>query len=516
MLRIIHHVTRRPAGSSLPCSPEGGELAMVWLSAKPLVVAVVLAAGVSGVALGQSAAQGATAQPSGPRAGVLTQVSSDPYTNSSAQHATETEPDTYSAGTTVVSAFQVARFSDGGADNVGWATSTDNGTTWKHGFLPGLTTSDGGTYARASDAAVAFDAKHHTWLISTLDITASIDTPATTVSLSTDGLTWSTPVLSTGNNGESYDKNWITCDDTATSPHYGNCYVEADVTGNNNQIVMATSHDGGHTWSKEVSPAGTPSGLGGQPLVQPNGTVVVPYSENEGDIRSFTSTNGGTSWTASVLVATVTSAADTGMRSGPLPSATIDASGKVYVVWEDCRFRTGCTANDIVLATSTNGKTWSAVARIPIDATTSSADHFIPGIGADPATSGATAKLGLYYYFYPNAGCSTSTCTLEEGYVSSTSGGATWSAPRTLTGPMSLSWLAQAGGVMVGDYQACAVHSGTATGVFAVGAAPSGSKLKQAMDTAGPLPITGGALAASTAGSQPLTNSQPTTHPTAR
>src|SRR5437763_4751158 len=70
----------------------------------------------------------------------LLQVSSDPYTNSTSQHQTEVEPDSYSNGSTIVTAIQVGRFTDGGASNIGWATSTDNGTTWKNGFLPGTTT----------------------------------------------------------------------------------------------------------------------------------------------------------------------------------------------------------------------------------------------------------------------------------------------------------------------------------------------------------------------------------------
>lgn len=68
-----------------------------------------------------------------PKAEKLTQVSSDPYTNKSSQHKTEVEPDTYSYGSTIVSAFQVGRFTTGGSSNIGWATSGDNGKTWTHG-----------------------------------------------------------------------------------------------------------------------------------------------------------------------------------------------------------------------------------------------------------------------------------------------------------------------------------------------------------------------------------------------
>ncbi len=93
-----------------------------------------------------------------PQAEKLLQLSSDPYTNKSSQHKTEVEPDTFSYGSTIVSAFQVGRFVTGGSSSIGWATSTDNGKTWKHGFLPGTTVYAGGTLLRISDAAVAYDA----------------------------------------------------------------------------------------------------------------------------------------------------------------------------------------------------------------------------------------------------------------------------------------------------------------------------------------------------------------------
>jgi hypothetical protein len=77
----------------------------------------------------------------------------------------------------------------------------------------------------------------------------------------------------------------------------------------------------------------------------------------------------------------------------------------VYVVWEDCRFRASCSTNDLVYSTSSTGLEWSKVTRIPIDAVTSTVDHFIPGIGIDPATSGTTAHIALHYYFYPVSNC---------------------------------------------------------------------------------------------------------------
>src|SRR5713226_4770907 len=71
--------------------------------------------------------------------GTLLPLSSDPFTNSTSQHATEVEPDTLASGSTFVSAFQVGRFFNGGASDIGFATSTNGGTGFKNGFLPGTT-----------------------------------------------------------------------------------------------------------------------------------------------------------------------------------------------------------------------------------------------------------------------------------------------------------------------------------------------------------------------------------------
>src|SRR5262249_5503464 len=163
------------------------------------------------------------------------------------------------------------------------------------------------------------------------------------------------------------------------------------------------------------------------------------------------------------------------LRSEPLPSAEVDGAGNVYVVWHDCRFRSGCSSNDIVMSTSSNGKNWSSVVRIPIDGTNSGVDHFIPGIGVDKSTQGGSAHLALTYYFYPVANCSFTTCKLEVGYVSSTNGGGTWTSPVTVAGPMKLKSLPSTTlGYMVGDYISTSIlGNGKADTVVAV--APKGT-----------------------------------------
>src|SRR5271163_2236003 len=69
----------------------------------------------------------------------LTQISTDTFTNTTSQHETEVEPASYAVGSTIVSVFQVGRFTDGGASDIGFSTSTDGGTTWTNGELPGIT-----------------------------------------------------------------------------------------------------------------------------------------------------------------------------------------------------------------------------------------------------------------------------------------------------------------------------------------------------------------------------------------
>jgi hypothetical protein len=412
-------------------------------------------------------------------------ISTDPYTNPDSQHATQVEPDTFAFGATVVSAFQTGRFFDGGASNVGWATSQDRGKTWVKGFLPSTTVNSTppGPYDRLSDPTVAYDAKHQVWLISTLGIDNGSG-KAVLVSRSTDGgLTWGAPVAVSTTTGF-YDKNWIACDNTQTSPHYGNCYTTWDDVNLGDRLLNSTSTDGGLTWGAKKTTANSGTGLGGQPLAQPGGKVIVPALSAFADrIIAYNSTDGGNSWSSTITVATISEHGVAGdLRTLPLPSAEVDGAGKVYAVWQDCRFRSGCSSNDIVMSTSTNGTTWTSPVRIPIDSTSSGVDHFIPGLAVDKKSSGSTARLALTYYFYPNASCTQSTCQLSVGFVSSIDGGASWSAPLTLAGPMKLTDLADTSqGVMVGDYISTSFAGAKAVPVFAVAKPKSGGVFDEAM-----------------------------------
>lgn len=418
----------------------------------------------------------------------LIKVSADRFTAAGFQHNTEVEPQTYSFGNTVISAFQVGRVGTQGvgSEDIGWSTSFDGGSTWQHGVLPGITKGQNpnNKYDAVSDPSVAFDAAHGVWLIASLPLSNSLPSlPAVLISRSTDALHWRHPV-GIAPNTQSADKDWVTCDDTPTSPFYGHCYVEWDEPAGGDLIMMSTSKDGGATWSAPKTTANGDGGLGGEPLVQPNGTVIVPAWGGIG-IMAFESTNGGMNWTGAVDVAQIFWNGDPGgIRSNPLPSASMDASGRIYVAWSDCRFRNNCSSNDIVYASSADGVNWSSVARVPIDPTTSGVDHLDPGFGVQPTTSGSSANIGVTFYFFPNENCSFSTCQLGVGFVSSSNGGQTWNAATTEAGPMRLSWLANSDiGYMVGDYITTAFVNATAFSVVAVAKRPSNGLFEESMYT---------------------------------
>src|SRR5919198_470588 len=102
----------------------------------------------------------------------LTRVSADPFTNTTSQHATEVEPDTFAYGSTVVAAYQVGRT-----------------------FNAGAFADPSSPYERVSDPSVAYDARHNTWMISSIPLLPNLVVPTIFVSLSTDGgATFGAPV----------------------------------------------------------------------------------------------------------------------------------------------------------------------------------------------------------------------------------------------------------------------------------------------------------------------------------
>ena len=410
---------------------------------------------------------------------VSRRLSVDLSSNPSSIHETGVEPEDASWGSTVVAVYQEGRFAKGGASSIGFSVSDDAGRTWQRGTLPGVTVESmpAGPESAASDPTVAYDAAHGVWLAGTLTLEPSGS--RVMVAHSSDGLHWSLPV--TAASGPALDKDWLTCDNGATSPHRGRCYVLYTDDAKNITVSQSTD-DGGVTWSAPVRAADLL--VGTQPAVLPDGTLVFVAGAFNGEegltgtIEGGLSIDGGATFTP-IVVARFDSAPLDPMRAISLPSLAIDGSGTLYAVWGDCRFRPSCSANDLVLSTSTDGITWTSPARIPIAPTSSSLSAMIPGLGAD---TDATGQLGLVYAYFTPGSCARHACALGIGFVRSADGGKTWTASQQLDAePMQMDWLPESNGRMVGDYFATAFADGRAVPVFALAIAPTASRLHEAI-----------------------------------
>jgi hypothetical protein len=402
---------------------------------------------------------------------VVRRLSIDPYKNPDSQHESAVEPDSFSNGSTVVTAFQVGRRANGAAANIGTAVSTDAGRTWKHGYLPGTTVNatPPGPEVGASDPAVAYDAVHGVWLVATLAIERSFS--HIYVARSTDGRSWSAPVDAAA--GDVLDKEWIACDNGAASPFHGRCYLEY-TDDQRNITVSQFSTDGGATWSPAVR-AGSIL-VGTQPAIRPDGTLVVVAGDYRGEAAlsgsmvALRSTDGGATFSR-IVVSDLQAADNDPMRAIALPSVDVDSNGTIYVVWHDCRFRSGCSGNDMVLSTSADGLTWTPPARIPLAPASSGRSFFIPGLAADPSRPGGLALV--YAYYYPG------TKLLGMGFAQ-TRDGKSWTTTRLDPQPIPTSWLPRAdGGRMVGDYFSVSYAGNRVVPVFSLAVPPLSGRMRQ-------------------------------------
>jgi hypothetical protein len=379
---------------------------------------------------------------------VTRQASRDPYDNGESQHETEVEPDSFAFGNTVVAVFQVGRVFDGGARITGLGP-------------------------RASDPVVTYDRRHGVWLAVSLVFGTGGSSLA--VNRSTNGLRWSKPVNAIATADFGQDKEWIACDNWPQSAFYGRCYLSySDIS--DPQVVQQFSSDGGLTWSAPATAPGHPGRTsvigdfapGVQPLVLPNGRVLVPYYD-DGYFSTLRSDDGGVTWTAQIAIAPARYHPNPGLRMTLLPTSAIGADGRAYVAWADCSFRPGCAANDIVYTSTTDGVSWTPAARIP----TRVADAELPGLDSDPTRPG---RLALTYYSLRGT-------SLDVRFVSSRNGGRTWSRSQLLNSrPVPVAGIARTTlGSMVGDYISTSFAGGRAVPVFVLAKPPRGTRLSEAV-----------------------------------
>ncbi len=175
-----------------------------------------------------------------------------------------------------------------------------------------------------------------------------------------------------------YDKEYIVCDLTPTSPFVNNLYVAW--TGPN----FSRSTDGGVTWSPSIS-YGDPS-IGGDfapdVCVAPDGGVCV--SSLGGSVLEFDrSTDGGVSFGYHAQVDTLGNGAS--INPPGFTSIAADLSpgprkGWLYIVWSDNK----SGDLDVYLSASRdNGATWTAPRRVNNDSLGNGKEQFWPWIAVD-------------------------------------------------------------------------------------------------------------------------------------
>lgn len=312
-----------------------------------------------------------------------------------------------------VAGFQVGRVDAGGDATNGYTVTFDGGKTWRNGTIPGLTRAHGGAYDRASDAVVAFGPDNTVYYSSLVfdDTTGGALQSAIVNNTSTDGgRTWGPVDVVQADPGAGLnDKNWVVVDQGGQGNHHlGRVYVVWDrVAG----VIAKYSDDRGKTWVP-ASPVYLPNvyaldGISAYPVVKPNGDLVVAFMTSVGPpavtARPGDELHEALSGISKVSVATfpAAGAVPTGVplppalvtsittftgnsvrhqRAGGLLAADVDPrTGRVYVVWEDGRYRSDA-ANDAVLSWSDDQVTWSAPVRLNRGPRDNNLDHYNPSV----------------------------------------------------------------------------------------------------------------------------------------
>ena len=255
------------------------------------------------------------------------------------------------------------------------------------------------------------------------------------------------------------DKPYIVAD-TGNSAHKGNLYVGwTQFTLSASELLFSRSTDGGKTWSKPITISSVP-GLprddngaleGFHGVVAPDGTLYTVWADRDG-IMMATSHDGGLTFTNDRRILKTGPAYFTveGIsRSDGFPQIGMNpVNGKLYVAWSD--FNNGDV--DVFVASSgDHGRSWNTPVRVNNDPIHNGKDQFFQWMAVDPV-SGAVNVI-----FYDRRENNRSiTVTLAR----STDDG------KTFTNWAFDSQAFQTDGEFIGDYLAIAAHGNKVFGAW--------------------------------------------------
>jgi Neuraminidase (sialidase) len=265
---------------------------------------------------------------------------------------------------------------------------------------------------------------------------------------------------------------WV--DHSATSPYKDRIYV---CWHNGNPQYVNTRTSTGWGTPKQISGAeSTGTAIGCDVKTNANGDAFVfwPTTGNSKIVMSK-STNGGSTWTTSVI-ATTKDSYDIGVPSFNSRRALIYVSAgayrtalknMVYATWTDLSGASGCTApanepGSNVSSTcksriwftrsADGGATWSAPAMVNNQA--SNNDQFNQWMGVDETTG---RLVVIYYDTVGDAGRKKT----DIWYQTSADDGATWSAATKISSAMTDETIAGAdSGNQYGDYNSLSIYAG--------------------------------------------------------
>jgi hypothetical protein len=371
----------------------------------------------------------------------------------------------------VVATFQQGRFPDGGSVDPGFATSHDGGVTWRHGNLPHLTTAVGGRWDRASDPVVAFGTGGRVY-IQTLVISTGCDNGVAVQRSDDGGYTWTDPFIVQKDGCDGFnDKNWIAVDTSPTSPHRGRIYSVWDrATSKGFPQLLRWSDDRGEHWGPLVHvTSGHSATIGAQPVVQPNGDLTDVYYRYAADglrLLSKTSHDGGATFTDHVLIDYARPSEPADMRSGGLPSATVDpVSGHLFAAWQDVRFRTD-GLNDVLIARSADGgRSWLLLGRVNNESARLHRDNFTPDVAARGGR--------VFVTFRTRSNQNGPSLFVDERFEQSPDDGRSFGGELVLGPSADLRYAAQSRGYFLGDYMGVAAGlDGSVHAVWCLSAVP--------------------------------------------
>ena len=378
-----------------------------------------------------------------------------------------------------VAAWQQNRWSDGGAQGLNLAASSDGGQTWILSNAPfsrctGGTSANGGDYARATDVWLSASPNGTVYALS-LSFTGASLTPGSTsamlVAQSGDGgFHWSDPVALIHDGAQFFnDKGSITADPGNASFAYA---VWDRLTGQTaGPSYFAMTSNAGISWQAARSiydPGANNQTLGNQVVVLPNGNLLDVFTELDtasggavtASVRVTQSLDKGTTWSMPpVVVSSLQAVGTTDPRNGAvvrdgadLVSVSVSPGGVVYVAWQDSRFSGGQHDGIAMTQSSDGGVTWSAPVQVNAETTVQA---FTPTINVR-----AVGAIAVTYFDLRNnmfAGLFLTDCWM----VVSSDGGTTFHESH-LSGPFDLNLAPDSEGLFLGDYESLT----SANGVF--------------------------------------------------